>query len=178
MPLVQMVGFTCTHLTFNVGFAFTRAEKTFHYKWIMKKLRACYEDIGVMPTAIMTDREKALINGINEVFGSEVQHLLCWVHIRNNLRAYAYPILKNMGDVENFANQCWTLFCSRSEKTYEKRLEQIRLSWKKGLVGYLEREWLTPYNKNIVKVWTERHLHFFTITSNRFKLMILLYFFI
>ena len=88
------------------------------------------------------------------------------------------PIFKDMGDVEKFAIQCWALFCSRSEKTYEKRLEEIRGSWKKGLVGYLEREWLTPYKKNIVKAWTERHLHFFTITSNRFKLMILLYFFI
>ena len=73
MPLVQMVGFTCTHLTFNVGFAFTRAEKTVHYTWIMKKLLALYEDIGVMPTAIMTDHEKALISGINDVFRSEVQ---------------------------------------------------------------------------------------------------------
>ena len=61
MPLVQMVGFTCTHLTFNVGFAFTRAKKTFHYNWIMKKLHALYEDIGVMPTTIMTDREKTSV---------------------------------------------------------------------------------------------------------------------
>ena len=122
MPLVQMVGFTCTMLTFNVGFAFTRAEKTVHYTWIMKKLRALYEDIGVMPTAIMTDREKALINGIHEVFGNEVHHLLCWVHIRNNLMAYATPILKDMNKSKDFANQCWALFCSRSEKTYEKRL--------------------------------------------------------
>lgn len=105
----------------------------------------------MMLTAIMTNREKALINGINEVFGSEVQHLLCWVHIRNNLKAHAYPILKNADHMEYFANQCWALFCSRSEKVYEERLTRIRSSWKSGLVGYLEKEWLTPYKKNIVK---------------------------
>ncbi len=78
MPLVEIVGFTSTHLTFNVGFAFTRAEKTCHYTYIMRELRACYERIGLMPTAIMTDRELTLIRGIK----------------------VAYPILKSVDNVE------------------------------------------------------------------------------
>ena len=167
MPLVQIVGFTCTHLTFNVGFAFTRAEKIFHYTYIMRKLRSCYEDIGLMPTAIMTDRELALIKGIKDVFGSEVQHLLCWVHIRHNIKARAHSILKDNEKVKAFASQCWAIFLSRSEKEYEVRLANLRESWGKGIVGYVEREWLVPYKENIVRAWTEDRLHFYTRTSNR-----------
>lgn len=170
MPLVEIVGFTCTHLTFNIAYAFTRAEKTFHYTWIMRKLRALFEDLGVMPTAIMTDCEMALINGIRRVFGNEVQHLLCWVHIKHNIEAHASSILKNSGKVEAFAGQCWALFCSTTEESYERRLELLRKSWRSGLVGYVENQWLTPYKQSIVRAWTDHHLHFFTRTSNRYDL--------
>ena len=56
---------------------------------------------------------------------------------------------------------------SRSEEVYEDRLGRLRKSWNKGLVGYVEREWLVPYKENIVRAWTEDRLHFYTRTSNR-----------
>jgi len=167
MPLVEIVGFTCTHLTFNIAYAFTRAEKTHHYIWIMRKLRGLFEDLGVMPTAIMTDCEMALIKGIKNVFGNEVHHLLCWVHIKHNIEAHASKVLKSKAKVDAFAGQCWALFCSTTEQSYQRRLEKLRSSWKSGLVGYVESTWLNPYKESIVRVWTDRHLHFMTRTSNR-----------
>jgi len=174
MPLVEMVGFTCTHRTFNIAYAFTRAEKTFNYKWIMRKLRALFEDLGVMPTAIMIDCEMALIKGIRNAFGDEVQHLLCWVHIKHNIEAHATKILKDRSRVDAFARQCWGLFCSTTEEKYEERLSKLRSSWKSGLVGYVEREWLIPHKKSIVRAWTDHHRHFFTRTSNRYGIIVCL----
>ena len=169
MPLVEIVGFTCTHKTFNIAYAFTRGEKVFHYHWILRALRNLFDELGVMPKAIMSDCEKALIKAVKIVFKDvPVRHLLCWVYIRNNIKAHADKVIKNSGRVDTFTNQCWSLFCSTTEESYEERLKALRTSWKSGLVGYVEREWLTPYKENIVRAWTDSTLHFFTRTSNRY----------
>ncbi len=76
-------------------------------------------------------------------------------------------MLKPVDKVEAFANQCWAIFLCRTEASYEERLARLRKSWRSGLVGYVEKEWLTPYKESIVRVWTENRLHFYTRTSNR-----------
>ena len=167
MPLMEIVGFTCTHKTFNIAYAFTRQEEVVHYKFIMEKLLRLFKDLGVMPAAIMTDREKALINAIRIVFKDEVKHLLCWVHIKHNIEAYASPILKDKKQVKRFCGQCWALWCSTTEEIYEERLVQLRTSWKSGLIRYIEKTWTNPHKESIVRAWTDHHLHFFTRTSNR-----------
>lgn len=167
MAVVEIVGFTCTHKTFNIGFAFTKHEDEFHYTFIMKKLRLMCEEVGVMPTAIVTDREQSLINALHVVF-PEVQHLLCWVHIKHNIFAYAGPIVKNSKTAKTFSSRCWGVFLSTTEETYEERLATLRRRWGSGLVGYVEKQWLNPYKENIVSAWTDHKLHFFTRTSNRY----------
>ena len=168
MPLVEIVGFTCTNKTFNIAFAFTRKEEVVHYTFIMQKLLYLCNEAGVMPTAIMTDRDLALINAIHIVFPPTVKHLLCWVHINRNIEAYANPILKDKKAVETFCGQCWGLFCSVTEESYNERLEKLKSSKKKGLVRYVVKVWLNPYKENIVRAWTDHHLHFVTRTSNRY----------
>ena len=111
MPLVEIVGFTCTNKRFNIAYAFTREEEVLHYVYIMKKLLYLCQEAGVMPTAIMTDREQALIKAIRGVFrGHNVKHLLCWVHINCNIEAYSNPILRDTKRVTDFCNRCWGLF--------------------------------------------------------------------
>ena len=68
MPLVEIVGFTCTHKTFNIAYAFTKAETFSHYQWILTALRNLFQQLGVVPNAIMTDCEKALMKAIKVVF--------------------------------------------------------------------------------------------------------------
>lgn len=139
-----------------------------HYLWIIQRLRKLFEDAGVMPTAIMTDRELALITAIKYVFKDlPVQHLLCWVHIKHNIEVNATRILKNKESVKRLCSQVWRLFLSRTEEQYEERLLGLRTSWRSGVVGYIEKVWLIPYKTNIVCAWTEHNLHFFTRTSNR-----------
>jgi len=120
-----------------------------------------------MPAAIMTDREQSLINALHVVF-PEVQHLLCWVHIKHNIFAYAGPIVKDNKTAMKFSSKCWGVFLSTTEETYEERLATLRRRWGSGLVEYVEKQWLNPYKKNIVCAWTDHHLHFFTRTSNMY----------
>lgn len=170
MPLVEIVGFTCTNKTFNIAYAFTKREEVLHYHFIMQKLLYLCKQAGVMPTAIMTDRELALIKAVKIVF-PEVKHMLCWVHIKHNIESYCSPILKRKDRISAFCGACWGLFCSSTEEAYLERLAKLKASWKGGLIKYLEKTWLVPFSENIISCYTDHHLHFITRTSNRYDLI-------
>ena len=168
MNLLEIVGMTCTNMSFNIGFAFMSKENTQSYAWVLGSLRNIYEELEVMPTAILTNRELALINAIHEVFSEdEVQHLLCWVHITTNIRAHAIAILKDDELAKKFSGRCWGLFMATTEEGYEAKRRQILRNWHSGLFKYVDQTWLTPYKRNIVRAWTDHRLHFFTRTTNR-----------
>ena len=169
MTLVEMVGFTCTHKTFNIAYAFMAQETVMHYKFVMMCVHELCRNLGVMPKAIMTDCEKALLRAIKLVFkDTDVKQLLCWVHIKHNIQSHAEKVIKNTKRAENFVTQCWGIFCSSTEEIYEERLRKLRDSWKKGIVGYVEKYWFTPYKKFIVRAWTDYTLHFHTRTTNKY----------
>ena len=110
MPLLEMVGFTCTRNTFSIGFAFISNEDVASYRWVLTQLKGVYDELGVQVNAIMTDREQALIKAISQVFGDGVQHLLCWVHIRHKILAYGLKVFANAKKPHElsrgFANAC------------------------------------------------------------------------
>ena len=168
MFLLEIVGMTCTNHTFNIGFAFMSKEDQPHFAWVLGHLRKLYEEMGVMPTAIMTDREQALINAIHEIFTEdEVQHLLCWVHITSNIKKHALEVFEDDPLATKFSHRFWGLFMSTTEESYEAKRRQILKNWHSGLVGYVDDTWLKPYKRNIVRAWTDNRLHFFTRTTNR-----------
>ena len=171
MPLLEMVGFTCTGNTFSIGFAFMSNEDVASYRWVLNELKFVYDTLGVKVNAIMTDREQALIKAIRLVYGDGVQHLLCWVHIRHKLLAYVLKVFHaydNAPDLSrSFANSCWGLFSSTTEASFEERYADLKTKWRPTLIAYLEKVWLNKYKKNIVRAWTGHTLHFQTRTTNR-----------
>ncbi|XP_058180215.1 protein FAR-RED ELONGATED HYPOCOTYL 3-like [Rhododendron vialii] len=66
-PLLQIVGVTCTELTFNVAFAFIECEKAENYTWVLEKLKGMM-DADALRVVIVTDRELALMNAIRSVW--------------------------------------------------------------------------------------------------------------
>ncbi|KAG5553736.1 hypothetical protein RHGRI_011577 [Rhododendron griersonianum] len=84
-PLLQIVGVTCTELTFNVAFAFIECEKEENYTWVLEKLKGMM-DTDTLPVVIVTDRELALMNAIRSVF-PHATNLLCRFHISKNVLA-------------------------------------------------------------------------------------------
>ena len=171
MPLLEMVGFTCTGNTFSIGFAFISNEDVASYRWVLTQLKGVYDELGVQVNTIMTDREQALIKAISQVFGDGVQHLLCWVHIRHKIIAYGLKVFANAEKPHElsrgFANACWALFSSTTEATFEERYVELKRRWRPTLIAYVEKVWLNPFKKNIVRAWTDHTLHFQTRTTNR-----------
>ena len=81
MPLLNIVGITSTFHSFNSGFAFICEEKELEYTWALK----AFSNV-VVPTVIVTDREKSLMNVIESVF-PDASNLLCIWHVNKNVLA-------------------------------------------------------------------------------------------
>jgi hypothetical protein len=79
MPLLNIVGITSTYQTFNASFALLPDELESSYVWALSQFRSI-----VVPAAIATDREIALMNAIKHVF-PQCANILCIWHINKNV---------------------------------------------------------------------------------------------
>ncbi|XP_014523044.1 protein FAR1-RELATED SEQUENCE 5-like [Vigna radiata var. radiata] len=68
LPLLEIVGMTCTGLTFSATFAFLSTEKQSNFTWALEKLKDLFITSEGGPKVIVTDRDLALMNVIANVF--------------------------------------------------------------------------------------------------------------
>ena len=109
MPLLNIVGITCTYSTFNAAFCFVKEETKDLYEWALNEL----QKIVKSPVRV-TDRELALINAIKAIFhGTKI--LLCTWHINKNILANTKSMFKDDQDWENFMND-WNVCISIGSK--------------------------------------------------------------
>ncbi|XP_028103953.1 uncharacterized protein LOC114303001 [Camellia sinensis] len=83
LPLLETVGVTSTHMTFSVAVAYLQIERVDNYAWALQTLRDLMDN-SVLPEVIVTDRELALMNAIDNTF-LNARHLLCRWHINKNV---------------------------------------------------------------------------------------------
>lgn len=94
MPLLDIVGFTATNKTFFTGFGFICDETTARYTFILKGFEEVMAKMHLAhPRVILTDKEQALMNAIEDVFNWS-DNILCLWHIEKNIQAKCTPILQ------------------------------------------------------------------------------------
>ena len=113
----------------------------------------------------VTDREQGLIKALGTVY-PHVQHNLCHVHILRKCEEYAFAVYKDPAIQSRFKSECRGLLLSMSEESYEARRGGLWARWP-GLMPKIQRVWLTPYRRNIVRAWTDVAFHIGTWTTNR-----------
>jgi len=86
LPLLEIIGLTCTCLSLSTGFVFLSNEKEKNFIWPLQKLRGSLLTSHVGPEIIVYDRDLALTNAINIVF-PKATNLLCQFHINKNVKA-------------------------------------------------------------------------------------------
>ncbi|GAU10750.1 hypothetical protein TSUD_425190, partial [Trifolium subterraneum] len=84
MPLFEIVGFTSTERTYNVGFAWLTNEKEDNFIWALQQLRSLVRNEGSLPKVILTDRDTALMNAVGQVFPTSAA-MVCRVHVQKNV---------------------------------------------------------------------------------------------
>lgn len=164
MSLLEIVGITSTKNTFAIAFVFMAGETTDHYSWALRRLR--HLCVHRLPEVIVTDRELGLIKALREVFPT-VKHMLCSWHVMCNIELKG-RITQSSEKRNAFYNDCYALFESKTQESYEARLQSMRETWEArwGLMKYLEDTWLTEFKEAIVRAWVDRFLHFGTRTTN------------
>ncbi|MCI39616.1 protein FAR1-RELATED SEQUENCE 6-like, partial [Trifolium medium] len=68
MPLFEIVGFTSSEKTFNVGFAWLTNQREDNLIWALEQLRLLLRSEDYLPKVTLTDRDVALMNVVAQVF--------------------------------------------------------------------------------------------------------------
>jgi hypothetical protein len=176
MPLLNICVVTGNRKTIQVGLCFLSGEKKEDYDWAMAQFTDVMRAYDISePLSVVTDRELALMNTLDEIF-PETSHILCSWHVNMNILANCrqhYP--KDTKDPAQVTkanphgyvpNPKWTEFLkdwallldSSSYDEYTSRLVQFR-THQKVAVAYVEKTWLV-WKEKLVKFWVDQHLHF------------------
>jgi hypothetical protein len=176
MPLLNLCAVTGNRKTVQVALCFLSGEKKEDYDWAMAQFRILMKEHGIPePVSVVTDRELALMNTLDEIF-KESNHILCSWHVNINILANCRqhyskdvkdPAQATKVNPQGYVpNQEWTDFLkdwaslldSPSWDEYTSRLAQFR-THRKVPVAYVEKTWLV-WKEKLVKFWIDQYLHF------------------
>ncbi|KAH6787647.1 hypothetical protein C2S52_007199, partial [Perilla frutescens var. hirtella] len=167
LPLLEIVGVTCTDLTFSIAFVYMESEREENYTWAMEKLKSIMPS-NILLEVIVTDRDLALMNSIRSVFPSTT-NLQCRFHITKNVLANSRKLFERKEKCDAFMSAWSVLMLSSTENEYAKILKSIDNDYKDypGVLKYVKDTWLTPYKQRFVAAWTNKIMHFGNLTTNR-----------
>ena len=168
MPLLIISGQTALHTNFYVAFCFMAKEATSDYTWMLQQLRGMYD--GMMlpnPIVIVTDMEKSLIAGIEDVFPA-TNHLLCLWHINNNVLTNCKKSFDTKEAWDSFFADWKTVVYASSEPEFLESWERFRIQYQgqDQCVEYLNDIYI-PFRHRFVKCYTSMITHFETTTTSR-----------
>ena len=87
MPLLNICAITGNNMVIQVGLAFLSGEKEVDYNWAIDYILDIMAKHSIeVPRSIVTDRELALMKGLNTRF-PDSQHILCRWHVNMNVLA-------------------------------------------------------------------------------------------
>ncbi|KAL8474436.1 hypothetical protein ACS0TY_031052 [Phlomoides rotata] len=137
-------------MTFSVGSVYLEAEKEENYTWALGVLRDLLGDV-CLPTMIITDREKALMNAVASKF-PESRHFLCTWHIAQNMFAKCKGHFTSNVRWEDFYNQFNRVMFANSKKDFEDAARVLHSDFATSMksVNYVMNQWINPYKERFV----------------------------
>ena len=166
LPLLNVAGITCTNRTFFGCFCLLSSETEPSYRWALGQVSEIY-DGQQKPTVIVTDRERALLAAIQNVF-PDVRNFLCAWHINKNILAKCKPLFSDSESFSKLMASWNAVVYSETEAEYEEQWKKLQedFAFCQRAVRYLEEHWC-PYKERFVHAWTNLHLHMGTTVTSR-----------
>lgn len=175
MPLLNICAIAGNNMVIQVGLVFLSGEKEVDYNWAIDYICDLMDEHSIeTPSSIVTDRELALIRGLNSQF-PDSQHILCRWHVNMNVLAktkrwFPAPIRVN-GTIQRHPQfqefiQSWnTLLASRTEHIYNQELVKFKAKYPTAAVRYCIDTWFL-WKENLVACYINQRPHFgVTVTS-------------
>ena len=157
LPLLNVVGLSSVYKTFTACFVFLRSETVEDYAWALERFR---ELVTVEPQVLVTDRELALMNAIQDIF-PKTKNLICVWHIMKNITARCKKEFKDEEVFELFLKACKGLIYAATEEDFESSWSQMKKNFAAytELLGYIDRTWLS-LKEHFIAFWADQDVHF------------------
>ncbi|XP_004505794.1 uncharacterized protein [Cicer arietinum] len=146
--------------------AITLSERADNFTWALQMVKEHITSGEV--EVIVTDRDLALMNAVENVFSKTV-NLLCLFHICKNVKVKCkmnvFPKKKQVQIMEAWE----ALIYSYDETQYYMKLaifERICSSCS-IFYDYVHEQWLIPHKERFIEAWTNRVMHFGNTTTQR-----------
>ena len=168
MPLCIFNGVSASNKSFYIGFAFLRHEDKDSHHWILSRVRELYKRVGKEegPKVILTDKEDALIAGLEEVMPANY-HILCVWHINKNILARATKFFPRPEEIQAWMDLWYKVCQAPTLAEYEQARVELRIAdparirdHRESLFEYVDREYLANGNREKhCRYWTNRIAH-------------------
>ncbi|XP_068486516.1 protein FAR-RED IMPAIRED RESPONSE 1-like [Phaseolus vulgaris] len=168
MPLFEVVGVTSTGLTFSAAFMLLASKRHHNFVWALEKLKGLFFRVDSYPKVVVSDRDIALMNGINVVF-PEAVNLLCRFHIDKNVKEKCKMIVYPKEAWDQVMESWGAIVDCENVESYEHRVEAFNVVCSPWPIftEYVISTWLNPHKEKFVKAWTDKVMHLGNTTSKR-----------
>lgn len=164
MPLLNIVGITGCNTTFYAAFAFLRKEEESDYSWALEQFSSLAH---ITPSVIVTDREMALMKGIERTFPNSA-HFLCIWHMQKNILTKCKELFPNAEDFYQFQLEINSIIYVESEIEMQDKLENMRRKYSENpaAFNYFTSTWL-PYKDKFITCFTNLVFHLNSTATSR-----------
>ena len=125
-------------------------------------------DNSVLPEVIISVRELALMNAIDNTF-SNTRHLLCRLHINKNVLKKCKKMFETKEKWDKF-NTAWNyVVLSSIEEKYNDHLATLHKDFSNNseAIKYVTVSWLNSYQEKFIAVHTNMCMYFGNVTTIR-----------
>lgn len=163
MPLCIFNGVSACNKSFYIGFAFLRHEDKDSYYWVLSKVQELFRRVGKEegPKVILTDKEDALIAGLEQAMPASY-HILCVWHINKNILARATKFFSTPEEIQAWMDLWYKVCQAPTLAEYEQARVELETAdparirdHRESLFEYVHREYLANGNN-------EKHCHYWT----------------
>ena len=168
MPLCIFNGVSACNKSFYIGFAFLQHEDKDSYHWALRKVLELFRRVGEEegPKVVLTDKEDALIAGLEQAMPASY-HILCVWHINKNILARATKFFPSPDEIQSWMDLWYKVCQAPTLAEYEKARMELQTAeparirdHRESLFEYVDREYLANgINEKHCHYWTNRITH-------------------
>lgn len=160
LPMLSICGAISLNSTFNIRYCFMRQESVEDYEWAILCLQQLMiENNSKNPRVFIIDRDRSLINALQQVFPRS-KLLLCIWHINKNVLANCRPYFEKTEDWDAFYTHWQRCIYITSLAGFNNEWESLMERYQghmivengesKTLTGYLTNTRIRPWPTNFL----------------------------
>lgn len=146
---ILIVGTTDLNRSFHpFGMAVCTSEKQHDFAFIFTSLKlgvSKISNVEYKPRVLIADGASAIGNAGREVFGDSLAVVMCWFHMRKNVKDHVKVHIKNETTQHEFLHDLDVLQVSKTQKIFDAALGLFMHKWREvspELMNYFEKEWI------------------------------------